>query len=519
MLISKLLSSKYILILICILFLSTRLYKIDQIPSSVYWDEASIGYNAYSILETGKDEWGKVFPLAFEAFGEYKLPIYIYIVSIFEKILGLNILAVRLPAVFFSLASIVLIYLVGKKVGEKESVGLWAAFFAVLSPWFFIFSRTGYEVTAGLMFYLLGIYAFFLAFEKKWALVLSTFSFIFSLFSYNGFRIITPITLVILIAFHYRFFFAKYKENMLVLVISLLLLSFTSLLIINSIYSGQATSRLDEVGILNSFVKKQPLIKQLAINYSSHFQPQFLFLQGDQNQRSQQTGLGQLYFMDLFLIILGIFTIFKSRIKNGLLILILLLISPLPASIAKEAPHALRSLSVVPFLSILLAFGTTKLFTFAKVKYFPVILVFIYLILFINYFNKFISEYPKFSGEDWQLGYKTAILDYKEKFEKFDNILISDHYGQPYIFALFYLKYPPHSFLKNADYNTTIRSKTSLVKSFDKFIFTNIDYHSFPPGRSLIFAHPSERMDEINYKQVLRFPDDKIMFYVYEDQR
>src|SRR3989344_1547607 len=100
---SRLMQPRNSLILICIIFLFTRLYKISEIPVSVYWDEASIGYNAFSIAKDGKDEWGEFFPLHFRAFGEFKLPVYIYTSAIFVKLFGLNELSVRISAdLFFS---------------------------------------------------------------------------------------------------------------------------------------------------------------------------------------------------------------------------------------------------------------------------------------------------------------------------------------------------------------------------------------------------------------------------------
>src|SRR5581483_4793873 len=89
---------KFWLSIIVLFFLATRLFQINSIPSSVYWDEASIGYNAYSIIKTGHDEWGKAFPIHFRAFGEFKLPVYVYSTAISEEIFGLDSLAVRLPA-------------------------------------------------------------------------------------------------------------------------------------------------------------------------------------------------------------------------------------------------------------------------------------------------------------------------------------------------------------------------------------------------------------------------------------
>src|SRR3990167_416318 len=97
---------------IVLLFLGTRLAKISEIPPSLYWDEASIGYNAYSVLQTGKDEWGETLPLHFRAFGEFKLPVYIYSVVIAEMFFGMSALAVRLPAVIYGLFSVLGMYLV-----------------------------------------------------------------------------------------------------------------------------------------------------------------------------------------------------------------------------------------------------------------------------------------------------------------------------------------------------------------------------------------------------------------------
>src|SRR3989338_9770825 len=90
MLMSRLLQPKILLVFICVFFLSTRLFRIAEIPSSVYWDEASIGYNAYSIAQTGKDEWGDFLPIHFRAFGEFKLPVYIYATVPFVAVFGLT---------------------------------------------------------------------------------------------------------------------------------------------------------------------------------------------------------------------------------------------------------------------------------------------------------------------------------------------------------------------------------------------------------------------------------------------
>ena len=72
-------SPTFCLILILCLAAFLRFSALDRVPPSLNWDETAIAYNAYSILQTGKDEWGKSWPLlGFESFGEYKLPVFIY---------------------------------------------------------------------------------------------------------------------------------------------------------------------------------------------------------------------------------------------------------------------------------------------------------------------------------------------------------------------------------------------------------------------------------------------------------
>src|SRR3990170_4165978 len=111
--------SYFFLFLIIVLFLFARLFRINQIPPSLYWDEASIGYNAYALTTDGKDEWGSTWPLHFRAFGEFKLPVYIYSVFALVKLGGISDLAVRLPAVFYSLGSILIVFLIANKIFNK----------------------------------------------------------------------------------------------------------------------------------------------------------------------------------------------------------------------------------------------------------------------------------------------------------------------------------------------------------------------------------------------------------------
>lgn len=450
--------------LIVLLFLFTRFYKINEIPLSVYWDEASIGYNAYSILQTGRDEWGNLLPIHFRAFGEFKLPIYIYSVVPFIKIFGLNEFSVRLPAVLFSLGVAILTFFLAKKITGSNTMGLWGGFFITVSPWFFIFSRTGYEATAGLMFYLLAI-LLFLQIKKRGIFILfSIASFIISAYSYNSFRIVSPLTILVLLFYvkmDLKEIVSKYK---LYILISGIILILSAIPIVRLYVYDAGISRLQVVGGVSDFT--------IVKNYFAHFNPDFLFIQGDSNLRHQQVGFGQLYLPELALLLAGIAYILRSKSKYSFFSIVLILLGAIPAAITKESPHSLRSLSMVPFIHIISAIGVVNLEQILRKK--PVLnvaIILIFLSSFLYYFINFLTVYPIQSADSWQYGYKKIFTDPNLKSDKREKINISDENGQPYIFALFYLKYDPEKFRDEVVRNSVDKWGFSTVKSFGKFEF------------------------------------------------
>lgn len=513
MFLSKFVLAKYVLILICALFLFTRLYKISEIPQSVYWDEASIGYNAYSVLNSGQDEWGNFLPIHFRAFGEFKLPVYVYSVTPFIRILGLNELSVRLPAVLFSLGIIILTYLLAKKFSDNESVGLLAAFITAVSPWFFIFSRTSYEVTAGLMFYLLGIYLFLkMSSIHRLNFLLSMLNFILSIYSYNSFRIITPLTILILAIVERENIIDQFKRWKLLVLLTLVLFILSFWPIYRLYIYDAGISRLQAVGgvTVESFLK----------NYISHFNLDFLFLDGDRNLRSQQSGFGQLYLLQLPFIIAGLIFLLKNSNKYTFLVVVLLLLGPIPASITKESPHALRSLSMVPFVSMISAYGAIYISNLVKRRYFfKIAIVLIFFAFFLIYFLSFLNKYPYESSKEWQMGYKQIFTKYKDDFDRYHKIIVSDSYAQPYIFALFYLKYDPEKFRKEVVRNEVSDWGFSTVSSFGKFKFKKAHLISEEESiNALIFAAPDEKIDNVRLISAINFSDGTIAFLIYKHE-
>lgn len=489
-------------------FLFTRVYKITEIPGSVYWDEASIGYNAYSILQDGKDEWGNFLPLHFRAFGEFKLPVYIYSVALSETIFGLNAFSVRLPAVVYSTLSLIVLYLITKKV-FSEKTAIFTSLVFTLSPWYFIFSRTGYEMTAGLFFFLLGVLLFLNIGKKGLIFIPMALSFLLSFYSYNSFRIIIPFALLI-----FGLIFLANKEIKLtrrIIIAAFSAIIFLSALIpVYKLYKYDAGSvRLTEVGATSA--------KQVIKNYFSHFSYSFLFSSGDQNPRSNMPGFGELFVTELPFLLLGIFVLAKKRVKFWWIVPVMILLGPIPAAITKESPHALRSILMFPFLTVLIGLGcdyVTSLIKREKI-FIPVVLFLLFMFSFENYFTNFLTGYFNKYGSDWQYGYNQIFQNYAKDFNKYGKVIISDQYAQPYIFALYDLKEESNNFRSSVTYNSANNWGFSTVNSFGNFIFKKIQATDLKIN-TLVFATPGDKIYGILPSGEIKNLDGTTAFYIYK---
>lgn len=527
---SRLFSSKILLIFICVFYLFISFYKISQVPPALSWDEASVGYDAWSITHDGKDQWGQFLPVAFKSFEEYKYPFHIYTTALFVKLFGLSDVAVRAPSVIFGLIDILLVFFVVRLITQKKPVAILSSLFLAISPWFIQFSRVNWETNFALFFLLSGLLFFFQGLRKKpYFLMLAFTCFGFDLYTYNAAKIFIPLFLFVLVVVYFKELI-KLKFTFLISIVIFLIIS--SISILNPQLSG--LTRFQQVKFDDNLVRstmsyklsKKYFFGKIEIiggQYLSHFNPQFLFISGDKNPRHSSQTTGQLYWLDFVLIPLGIFFLLRYKKKYGAIFLAWFFLAPLPGSITIEAPHASRAMFALGSWQIVSAWGAYYLFQEAKNKIsrkiLGVFLIVFYLLSFSRYYYNYINIYPIKSSQDWQYGYKKIFVSYKDTFNKFDHIIISDYLSQPYIFALYYLKYNPLNFRAEVEYNTSIKRSTSLVKSFGKFIFTNIKFSDLPKGKSLVFASPSEQLSEFSKKDVILNLDKSIAFYVYEYEK
>lgn len=161
------------IIFLLILFLGAvlRIYHLGQIPPGVNRDEASIGYTAYSLLHTGKDEYGRFLPISFQSFGDWKLPIYIYETVLSVAIFGLNAFAVRIPSAIAGILLVILVYFLIKELFKDRNLALTAMFLTAISPWSIHLSRVESESNTAVTFVTLGVLLLLKSFKKNTGLL------------------------------------------------------------------------------------------------------------------------------------------------------------------------------------------------------------------------------------------------------------------------------------------------------------------------------------------------------------
>ena len=184
---------------------------------------------------------------------------------------------------------------------------------------------------------------------------------------------------------------------------------------------------------------------------------------------------GQLYYLDAIFLVLGIIYILKKKDRKLYYILAILLLAPIPTSITKENPHALRSILMSPIMSVISAIGIYYLSNFFKKQkqlIFVTVLV-LYSLCFENYMYKFATQYNNLSSSSWQ-------IEYKQIFQKQKSGCVSDEFAQPYIFALFYgvddemNKVDPNYFIASRVLNPVSDWGFSTVASFGNYTFPKL---------------------------------------------
>ena len=342
------------LLAISLLVVVVYFYDVPKNPVGFFVDEASIAYNAHTIAQTGTDEYGYGFPLYFRAFGEYKSPVYIYLLSTVFWFTGPSVLVARMLSAVAGLAAAVLFGILAAQLARRRSIGLMVFLIAALTPWLFEISRLVFEVA--LLPAILALFLLLLQHTAKRALwSWPSAAGLDALLGLMPYTYSVGRLLALLFALGLAFFFTRQRWRKVVLTWIVFGLTLLPLGVFTLRHPGALGERFKFV----TYVKPGDTHSQIAFrfvqNYAENFSPRRWLAYGDPEPRHHLPGMGSLLIGVVALAGLGLVVVLMRYRSDAWWRFIVygLFVSPIPAALTLDYFHTLRLIALPCFLLVL----------------------------------------------------------------------------------------------------------------------------------------------------------------------
>lgn len=540
------------IVLVVFLGLALRFIGLPDYPSGFSADEVNQGYTAYSILKTGRDEWGNLLPVAPRSYGDFRAPLYTYLTVPSIAVFGLNEFAVRFPAVMAGTLAIFVTYLLCKElfggIIKGKYSALWPAFLLAVSPWHIALSRGAFEpnlptllIPAGALFFLKGR-------KRKGYMLLSVLLFGLGLFSYYSARVLVPVVLVLLYLLFVRgeekivSFLGKYKLAVILMFLVFVIAGYTMLVgsstrvadvsIINESSWGAVSEKRYDAVLLGSddslariFNNKVSYVVRLfAANYLDYFSLNFLFSEGaSEATYGMAPGFALLYLVEIIFILFAFYHFVSEGLykrRPALFVLAVLLLAPTSAALTTGLGMAAnRAALMMPWIQIVSGMGAYLL-----IRRLPRIWMVVLAVYFVIAVSAFMHDYffrmPKENSRAMSYGWRQASEYLKKAGPLYGEIVISKGFSEPQMFVAFYLGFDP--LIVQQESVDWLRYEKEGLKFVDqlgkyrlgKFVFRHIESSDFESGQILIMGRPDEfKNREVAPDYVVYYPDGEPAIY------
>jgi len=518
---------------------------LGEVPLGFYQDESAIGYNAYSILQTGKDEYGKTFPLYFKSFGDYKLPVYIYSVVPSIKLFGLNEFAVRFPSALFGFLTVVVSYFFIKQLTKNKLLALVTTLLIGINPWSLHYNRATFEVSMSLFFFVAGsflLYNFFVE-NKKGALLFGTLSFLVALYSYNLTRLLAPLFFILCVwAFRKKNNKQQVTEEAITAILSLILL----IPFVVSFFQGGGLSSAKGTLIFSSNAVLAPLLEfrsyfvsgssffsslffnshvllfwQYIQNVISYLSVQFFFISGSTHGNHGIGDVGQMYLFEFLFFLWGVVAAIRKNFQNSYFLLAWAVITILVASLTREIPHATRSFFLILPFEVFSAYGLIEFVSFLKKASYKNVGYALLAILvgfnLVYYFSSYYVRFPILYAKAWRFEDKEVSLFIAKNQSKYSKIIFDDDAGFIYTSLLFYSQYSPSQFQDSVVRSPDDSEGFTKVLSFGKYEFKKVDWKKdYAAHNVLIITAEENKPKEVASLQAFYYPPRPVVLSVRE---
>ena len=433
---------------IVVLAATLRVVDVTENPPGFFTDEAAVGYNAHTILTSGKDEHGARLPLLFRSFGDYKLGVGVYATVPFVAIFGKTEFAVRLTGVVLGLAAILAIYFLATAIFESRQIGVISALVLAILPWHIHYSRTGFtEMLSFLPLLIFGLYAFVRGVEKKEWLLAGGLLLGLTLHTYRAAWLVVPPLVILLVILYRRELMTNQRTSLYALTILVMM----ALPIVAHLSSG-AGDRAQDAGLLRLSLTGWEKIGLFIEQYRSHFSYSFLFNNGDNGSitRHYLPGFGHLYAIQVPLMLVGILGLVLKPTRKKIIVLTLVFLFPLGGALSDTSPISSRSIIGLIPVSLITSYGLVLLiYTTNKLNLpysrlitggFIILALGITLGSLVHYVRNYHESYPSVAAGywGWQEGPQEIVEYFRVSSEDYDQLVMDGEFNGPHMFFQFY---------------------------------------------------------------------------------
>lgn len=537
--------------LVFILAFTLRFLGQPRFPSCLHRDEAQFAYNAYSILQTGRDEWGEFLPLHFKFNGEYHVPAVFYLTSLAIFFLGPLDMSVRVPAIILGSLIPILGYLLTKLWFKNEKLSLALALLLTINPWQIVHARASGQISIiALFFGLLGFYWLFRFLANKLIsnFVLAIFSFMVAYFSYIASRLDIPILLAaFLLFFHKKLPLKKITFPIILLTILLpfmLVFFYPKRFVATSVFAKHffPEDPKRQEYVLNFYntnkisfftTQSRAVFFESLDNYFDYLNPYYIFRNLGEPDRNNINEIGSLYLIEIISLLIGLYAL--ASLKNRQLKFFLiawLVLTPIVGAVTynePDRPDTARTVYLYFGLSLVSAYGLVFLLDNFKKKIRPFALSAIIVAFLANgvFFARQLVIYsePKLSAVR-SCGYK-ELFTLTEKIKKdYDTVLVGTVYDYPYIEYLWYTLYPPekyHEFIRKQPDNIPVFIHTEDKSDWrlEEYVYTHDSCPTVQEDKTLIvgnFDNCKDKKwikifkDQLSDRLLFQLPDEEMIF-------
>ncbi len=479
--------------------ISVRLLAIDVLPSALNCDEASSGYEAYSLLHYGIDRNGNHNPVFLVAWGGGQNALLTYLILPFIKLFGLSALSVRLPMALLGCFSLFIFYFLLKKVSNR-SLALIGLLFLVLCPWHIMKSRWGLESNFFPDMLLLFVFLFVYALEsskKSWYYL----SFVvagLSAYSYGTSYYFLPVFLIPLLFYYYKRKKISLKEGCFGIgIVFLVSLPVILYVVINTLGLQQINLPFLTVPKLevNRYQEITSIFSSAFFQKSIHNFSESLKILVTQNDGLPWNSLrfyGTIYLFSSLFTLIGIANSFKKKkwfdFKYDEVFKFWFIVGFILTFICEPNINRLNLL-----MFPIIYYTVIGLYlTFLKFKKGSYLLLGVYLLSFGLFVNAYVHEdfnsYGTFEGD------LKEVLEYVEASKK--DVYVTNHIQSSYMHVLFHLEYDTRDFVRTVHYEDP-HAAFKNVLSFGHYFFVDLQEIEFE--RDKIYVLKKEDKDLIDF--------------------